>query len=90
MNKIILSLETPGKYLVFHISAMSVILTGIVMLLSASELGPVAAFIVPLGLYTVILGMCVELLFGLRFAISAATRHLTKEQGRTGGSTDNV
>lgn len=74
MSGFLNSTATLGKYVVLHVVAAAIIITGVVMLLSATELGPVAAFIVALGLYMVIFGVCIELLFGLRCALAFGAR----------------
>ncbi len=74
MTGLLNSAATIGRYVVLHTVAVAIILTGVVMLLTATELGPVAAFIVALGLYMVIFGACIELLFGLRFVLAVGAR----------------
>jgi len=83
MSRIIFSLLAPGKHIVFHSAALAIITTGIVMLLSASELGPVSAFIVPLGLYAVILGVFSELFFGVRSLISVCAQYVQNRSCNT-------
>jgi hypothetical protein len=75
MSTVIESLATPGKYIAFHIQAISIIATGILILLSAGELGAAAVFLVPIGIYTVFMGICFEVFFGLRFGIAAIVRY---------------
>ena len=76
MNTTLRILATPGKYAAFHSLALAIILTGVLILLSASELGTVQIFMVPLGLYAVFMGVCCELLFGLRFLIAFFARYI--------------
>jgi hypothetical protein len=76
MNLILQTLSTPSKHIAFHSLALSIIFTGAVMLLTASELKAVAVFIVPLGIYMVILGLCSEIVFGLRVVISICAQYI--------------
>ena len=84
MNRILQSLSTLGKHIAFHSFALSIIFTGVVMLLTASELKAVAVFVVPLGIYMVILGLCSEIVFGSRVVISICAQYIhnrTKNRG---------
>jgi len=80
MKHLFQSLATPSKYVVFHCVAFAIIATGVVMLMTVGELGPVAVFIVPLGIYTVILGLFCEVLFALRFLIAVLIKKLQSHQ----------
>ncbi len=77
-------LSTPGKYIVFHSLSLAAIITGALMLLTSHELGPAEVFFVPLGLYTIIMGVCAELLFGLRFVISVCAQYIQNRFNKSG------
>jgi hypothetical protein len=79
------SAATPGKYVVLHITVTAIIITSLVMILSAGELGPVAAFVIPFGMYAFIFGACIELLFWSRLAIAALARYILNRSESTGG-----
>jgi hypothetical protein len=86
MNKILLMLSILGKYIVFHRLSLATIITGIVMLLTSHELGPAQGFFVPLGLYAIIMGVCVELLFGLGFIISVCAQYIQNRCNKSGAN----
>ena len=67
MKGIIKFFATPSLYLTFHCFCLAIFFTGIVILLTASELGTVQVFMVPMGLYTIIFAFLCEALLFFRF-----------------------
>ncbi|PTT93024.1 hypothetical protein DBR42_00870 [Pelomonas sp. HMWF004] len=65
----LINLLTQSRFLTFHIAAVSLIFTGAFMLATASELGPMAAIFVPMGIYLVFFAFCLESLFIVRLGL---------------------
>lgn len=75
-------LSPPGKHLAFHSMALATLLTGILMLLTAGQLGPVQMFVVPMGLYTVFAGLVAEIIFWIGYVIARLSAYFAKRKAQ--------
>jgi hypothetical protein len=80
MKKIFQYLAKTGEHVVLHCAAISLVIVGIFMVATASDLGPAAPIFIPLGIYMSLIGICMELLFGIRLAIATSAGYLLKRQ----------
>jgi len=66
-----------SKNWMLHNWAISILALGILMLLTAGELGPAMATFVPLGLYLCIFSVCMEFVWVARCLIAKLARKFT-------------
>jgi hypothetical protein len=70
MNFTLHLLSQPGERIQFHAFAIAFILTGVFMVLTASDLGAMGPLVISLGLYAMFFGVVAELLLGVRLLIA--------------------
>ena len=66
MTKVLRFLLTDSKYTGFHLFSIAFFAMGFFVALTASDLGPVATILVPMGLYLAIFSLFLESLFWLK------------------------
>ena len=66
MNKILRFVLADSKYTGFHLFAIAFFVMGFFVALTATELGPVATLLVPMGLYLAIFSLFLEFIFWVK------------------------
>jgi hypothetical protein len=74
MSRALQRLAKAGRHTAFHASCGSIVLTGMIAIATAGDLGPYAPLLIAIGFYLVIFGALAELLLGARTVIAQLAR----------------
>ena len=74
MARILEKLAVMGNNTAFHVYTMALLVTCALVLMTAPELGPVAAFLIPLALYGAIFVVLAEVFFFVRYGLAVFAR----------------
>ena len=70
MNATLTFLSRPGDHIRYHTFFIALLLTGVFMVATASDLGVIAPLVISLGIYAIFFALAAELLLGLRFLMA--------------------
>lgn len=70
MSAVLAFLSRPSDHLQFHTFCIAVMLTGIFMVSTATDLGAMGPLVISLGIYSVIFAVLAELLLSIRLLVA--------------------
>ena len=79
MRGIVLWLATPGRHAGFHALTFSAAITGIMMCVTAADLGPLAPLVIAHGLHVIFFALASEIVLGLQCLVRAGARRALRQ-----------